>query len=522
MGIEHIDSRSVRVALCHLGRDRAPGAGPLAELTVVRGRLRAAGFAADAAARGFEVGRLLSEVVERELWLRRRQAGLPREGGDDPASIRADFATGHVELEALSAIYHLYVRSDLALGLDAFVRLLGDRHRRTVQRRLEHGVALVVHRLRELERDAELAARRGRCIARLPSPPDDPVGIEALADRLAEALAARGGRPMALGGIGGVGKTTVARAAALRLLEDGRIGDVRWIRAPGASGAARRERADGAAPPGSGRDPDRASTRPEDAARSPRPTFGAVRAPERLVREALGGGYGAGERMRGLPDPFGPTTLVVVDGLDRPGDARRTAARMARLAVVSPVLLVGRAGWSGVPSVDALWVPPLGPEAACRMLERRLRRAGARPATGATALAALAAATAGVPVAIARAAEALRVHDAGVLAAAFLEGSGVAKEALEAVWGTAWDAAPPEARRAVRSVVALRAAGLAAHAENVATHLHASTEAAGAALASALDHGLIEAVPGPRHPLLHPLPLLERYVALVDRAPRAA
>lgn len=517
MGIEHIDSRSVRVALCHLGRDRAPGAGPLAELTVVRGRLRAAGFPADAAARGFEVGRLLSEVVERELWLRRRHVGLPRERAGDAASIRADFATGHVELEALSAIYHLYVRSDLALGLDAFVRLLGDRHRRTVQRRLEHGVALVVHRLRELERDAELAARRDRCIARLPSPPDDPVGIEGLADRLAEALAARGGRPLALGGIGGVGKTTVARAAALRLIEDGRIGDVRWIRAPGASGAARGTRADG-----TGRYRDRVPPRPEDAARSPRPTLGAVRAPERLVREALGGGYGADTPMRGLADPFGPTTLVVVDGLDRPGDARRTAARMARLAVASPVLLVGRAGWSGVPSVDALWVPPLGPEVACRMLERRLRRAGARPATGATALAALAAATAGVPVAIACAAEALRVHDAAALAAAFLEGSGVAKEALEAVWGTVWDGAPPEVRRAVRSVLALRAAGLAAHAENVATHLHASTEAAGAALASALDHGLIEAVPGPRHPLLHPLPLLGRYVALLDRAPRAA
>jgi len=486
MGIEQITAQDVRMALCHLGHDRAPGNSPLTDLAVVAARLRDAGFAAEAGARYFELGRLLAELVERELWLRRQRAGLVRSAAEWAELVHADFASGHVELESLSAVYHLYVRSDLGLSLDAFVRLLGDRHRRTVQRRLEHGVALVAHRLRELERDAELTARRRRCLDRLPVPAEAPLGVDGLVAQLAQALGVRSGRPVALGGIGGVGKTTVARAAVMRLIEEGRVGDVLWLPAKALVRAVREE--------------------------SPA-RYGFLAAVERHYQgalQALDGGAA------------GPATLIVIDGLDRPSDAFQAARAMAARAATAPVLLVGRAGWAGAPAVDAHYVPPLPLDTARRLLDDCAARCGAKPVGAPIAVAGLVAATAGIPAALERAAEALRVHDAASLATAYLEGRGVAAQLLEAIWGLAWHDASPAVQRAVRAVLALKASGIATHAQSVGAHLGVSLDEAGELLAGALDHGLLESTPGPRQPLVHPLPLLARYLTIPDSAPRAA
>jgi len=157
-----ITCEQLRDALRQLYHDRVPGPTPLADLAVVRQSLQRAGFRLTPAARGYEIGRLLTEIVETELAAWRRRFGIApgTEPVDHRAQIRADFTAGHRELESWSTIYYLCVRTDLDYGLQTFTDVLRDRHRRTVQRRLHRGVEAMTARLRALERAAVLAEHR--------------------------------------------------------------------------------------------------------------------------------------------------------------------------------------------------------------------------------------------------------------------------------------------------------------------------------------------------------------------------
>lgn len=147
-------SQEVRVFLRHLSRRRTPGGSTLGELQVVQQRLKAAGLRPTGRARLHEAGRLLSELVEHELARLRSQAYIswrtPTDGEPD-ARIRTDFSAGNRELEAWSAMYYLYIRPDFDLSLQTFVKLVADRNRRTIQRRLERGVEALTAELHVAE-----------------------------------------------------------------------------------------------------------------------------------------------------------------------------------------------------------------------------------------------------------------------------------------------------------------------------------------------------------------------------------
>ncbi|MFN2252204.1 MAG: hypothetical protein ACK2UL_09840, partial [Anaerolineae bacterium] len=223
----------VRDALRHLSRDRTPGRTPLTRLQVVERAVARSGMRPSPGAREYELAQLLAETVEAELErLRRTLRPRPQvDASDFRAALQRDFGVGHRELESWSAVYHLYLRPDLNIGLDEMEELLGDRHRRTLQRRLQEGVtALSVH-LQTLERSAVAEARRERLAMNLPHG-----GQSELVGRAREIAVVRallsadlGRRAVALGGPSGIGKTAVARAAALAEIKDDNVADVIWV-----------------------------------------------------------------------------------------------------------------------------------------------------------------------------------------------------------------------------------------------------------------------------------------------------
>lgn len=163
-----IETHQVRTTLRHLLYDREPGETSLAYLVLIQRRLLAAGFQPGPTARRLELGHLLTEIVTGELAALRRRHGLaPNPGAADPcAALRADFGLGQRELEAWSAIYHVYLRPDLDIGLQALERLLPQHHRRTLQRRLQRGVVALTASLRALEHEAVHAQWAQRRIPR--------------------------------------------------------------------------------------------------------------------------------------------------------------------------------------------------------------------------------------------------------------------------------------------------------------------------------------------------------------------
>ena len=482
--LEAIRRAAVGEVLRQMARGAAPGRTPLEQLEVVRRGLTAAGFTPTPRARRHELARLLQRLVEEELRHLRRLAGVCRperdsasvEGSRDGAGygpadladgerpplgrvaesspapaaygatpfllrarLRADFGQGHPVLEALSAIYHLYLRPDLGVTLDAFVTLLGDRHRRTVQRRLSRGVAILAERLRDRERAALLATRRERLSGRIPGPAPSLLGAADAVEALADVLM-RGG-PILLAGEAGAGKSVLARAAVARLLEQDALDELVWLETD--------------------------------------PATVHVTA---LVEAARAG------RAAGAP---GRTTraLLVVDGLDAPCAARAAAEAAGALGL--PSLLVGRATPAALgPSGGRLLRPPvLGARASRALLRRELLRLGESVDEGEWR--GVLAATAGHPRALLRAAAAMRSRAAGVVARDFIEGRGPAGALYERMWSASWHDAPRGARESVRAVLALRRAGIVACAENVARLRGESAGVVGRGLEAALDAGLL-------------------------------
>lgn len=410
--LDAITHAAVRAALRQLAADRTPGDSPLCRLAIVRRSLRRAGYQPTAEACGFEIGRLLTEIVEAELARLRRRAGTRVSGPppDERAVLRADFAAGFPELEAWSALYHVYLRPDLGVDLSALAACIDDRHRRTLQRRLRHGVEALAARLRALEHDALSAARDARVRAHLPAPESSRLfGVDGLVNRLAGALIDGGGRPVvALGGAGGIGKTAIARAVAERCLLSGAFDAVVWVDAPacGPPGVIAVFRPETARPrevaaiadrvPAAGAPPaagvraeslgrpaggDRRVAEPPGAAHDL--AFGArasntVRAGAYQVGDdARNGAAGSSAARRllgfGTDADAAPwlsedgvaagagSRLVVVDGVDDPALARAVVAAAHGARGATQVLLTGRVGWWRLTGVRVTQVPPLPP-----------------------------------------------------------------------------------------------------------------------------------------------------------------
>lgn len=410
--ISAITGQHVRDVLRQLYYDRTPGPTPLEALTVVQRSLNRAGFRPTEAACRYEVGRLITEIVESELSAWRRQLGVaagPRLV-DPREQIGADFAPGHRELESWSAVYFLCLRPDIDLGLQDLVELLPYRHRRTVQRRLHRGVDALTARLVAMERAAVTAERRDRLLGRLPRPPDSRLfGMDPLLDRLVPAGAEGPCAPMiAFGGLGGIGKTALAWRLAERCIDAGGVDDVTWIAAGSRPGLA-----DG----------------PEI-----HPTRGQQR------------------------------HLVVVDALDDPEVAGAIVRSLTEVARNAQIILTGRIGWAGWSGVRVVQVPLLPEATAYELLryEAHLRGLEAIAQAQPQIVAPLLAATAGHPQAIRLAVAQLRAADLATVTDDFAHGRGVAAGLYNDLWAPVWARTSPAVRAAVRRIIGGAGAGAVA------------------------------------------------------------
>lgn len=450
----------VRDLLRHLSRDRTPRETPLVDLQLVKRRVASAGIRPTRDACTHEIGSLVTTIVESELHtLRSRHTRRKPSGGQAWfQNVVADFRSGHLELESWSAIYHLYLRPDLNLSLGNLQSMLGDRHRRTLQRRLQHGTEALTSRLLTLERQAEAAARRDRLLARLPSSPDKPfVGDGALARSLMRTLAERRRQGVvALAGPPGIGKTSLA----LRIVH-------------GATVTA--------------------------------PAFEPIWVDARTEQIPVGPGgellhlVARHSGLEGLePDAeravlASAPRLLVIDGLDEP----RTAAEVARAAGALPagvaVLLSGRVGWAAVPDVTTVAVPPLPEPDAIQLLRYEATARGLQRVAESTdeSLAELVAAAEGNPLVLRDMVAALRSSAVATVAMAFASGRNIAAGTYDLLWAAQWRAAPTAARRAARLVVQAERKGARPHLAHLAAAWESAETDLETALGLAVDAGLL-------------------------------
>lgn len=463
-----VDPADVRDVLRHLARDRTPRRTPLADLELVRRQLADAGFPATPEAGIYEIGQLMTQLVEGELRQLRARNEVPagvRETGSGLGRVLADFRAGDPDLESWSAVYHVYLRPDLRLDLRSLERLLGDRHRRTIQRRLKAGTESLAVRLEALERAAQRATRQERLLTGLPPGSAEPaIGIDALVREVRSRLQrGQGASIVALGGPPGVGKTTVALATVRAMARGSATAEPVWISSP---------------------------------------TVCETSDDWLLTEVAARCGLAPGPAERLRADLARESRVVVLDGLDEIASAARAAEAASRMPSSLVVLLAGRVCWSAVPAVRALPVPPLGRAAALQLLRRELARRGLHEAARASdeQLEPITTASGGIPLLLCAAAGELRLVDARSLARAVAVGSGIFAVLAETMWSRQWWSVEEPARQAAELVIAAEARAGCPSRSDLVDAWRGRRDAFDDGLRAAVDAGLLMAA-GPAHRL---------------------
>ena len=493
-----LSTEDVRAVLRHLSRDRTPRRTPLADLELVRRQIAESGFQPTPESCIYEIGQVLTQVVETELrTLRARRAGesssrgpdgraaSPSAGGaDGVARVLADFRVGDQDLESWSAVYHVYLRPDLRLDLRSLERLLADRHRRTIQRRLKAGTESLTARLQGMERAALCASRRDRLLASLPSAASDRlIG----ADELVRQLRARlqhGPRDsvLALGGGPGIGKTAAALAVVRSVALCETAPEPVWL-----------------------------ATHLGEAGEMP---------PENLAGEVA---------SRCGPPAVGPSAararassenrIVVVDGVDSFDYAARLIAAASSLPASMSVLFAGRVCWSGLAGVRAIAVPPLDRSSSVRLLRDELARRGLPALAQAPDLdlAPVVAAACGHPMVLRAAAGELRLADAPAVARSIAGGASVFAVLADRLWsGQSWGSVDEGAREAAEAVIAADT-GHRTGSRRGRVLVGAPAHDPDAALRAAVDAGLLVTVGHVRERRYRSAPFLAQYVLRLAR-----
>lgn len=330
--------------------------------------------------------RLVHDLVTAELDALRQAHHLP--AGHDAAdraallaTIRRDFSVGNSDLEAWSALYFRFLAP-----LNVMVEELAGAipvDARHFRRRVNAGIAALVDLLRRLEHEEHTQHHRARLQRHLP--PADYArlfGIEPQRDAIAAQLRRMSGPDfISIEGIGGVGKTALARAVALDLSEDSPFEGILWVSARQSwlseSGAIQ-------SLPG-------ATTTLADIA-------GRLATQLGLVELAA----------LSLPDKLAElsaflrrtTQLIVIDNLESVSDVDALLPALAPMAGPSRFLLTSRQSMSHYPTVTRVAVPPLSLEDSRRLVESELRRGNRQATLPAADMADLHATVGGMPLAL--------------------------------------------------------------------------------------------------------------------------
>ncbi|WP_162909794.1 ATP-binding protein [Aggregatilinea lenta] len=305
--------------------------------------------------------RLFRAITFENVQALRRSAGLSSSDETDTPllAIKADFQVKRARpsrtLKAWSAVYHRYLGphhlniSDLA---DA-----AGYSPRNFRRHVNQGIKLLTHTLRDLERGASsFAVAPG---AHIP-PPDyhKLYGVEAFVEHLTALLHSPSAPPfISLEGIGGIGKTALAREVAWRLNRQPDWHGVLWI-------SAQSERFTNAGH----LDPINNPVRTADDV--------IAEIARQLSLDEFSGAPSALTFNRVRSALSRRQHLVVLDRVDALADPDLLLSRMAQLAESTRFMLTSRNGLGGCPYVQVVKVPELSLEHSEALLRDALMAAG--------------------------------------------------------------------------------------------------------------------------------------------------
>jgi hypothetical protein len=341
--------------------------------------------AASPTERAIRLHDLIVSLAAAELARLRAAEALSPIAGDSHADVLAavarDFAQGNSELEEWSALHHRFL-APVAPGVEALARAAAL-DTRNFRRRVDAGVRRLVARLQRLEMAAHSRLghlRRGR---HLPPPEYAHLfGVAEAQQDVAARLRRRDGPDfISLEGLGGMGKTALARAVAFALAEESDFDGIAWISARqtwlndrGAIESA----------------PDAATSLADIVAR---------------LATQLGfvelAGLSAADKLERLAGYLKSTRqLIVIDNLESVSDVELLLPALLPLARPARFLLTSRQTLSHFPAVVRFPVHPLSPADSRALVESELRRHGRPGALPAAEMAALYDVVGGTPLAL--------------------------------------------------------------------------------------------------------------------------
>lgn len=273
------------------------------------------------------------------------------------AVLAADFSHNNPELEAWSALYH---RHCISLGMSvnemAQAAAIVPRH---FSRHVQIGLDLLTDAVRRQEIAVHDRFRTQRLRRYLP-PPDyaQLFGSERLVRQLTQLMQQENGpRVVSIEGLGGIGKTALARAFVNEMAETGHLEGIAWI-------SARHEWLTSQGELQSVVDP----------ARSLADILS--RLAEQLGQPDLGG-LAVEEKVARLHPVLNATPhMVVIDNLETFDDVALLLPVLATLKEVTRFLLTSRHSLSKYPFVHRLPIPPLSQADSQALLESELARHG--------------------------------------------------------------------------------------------------------------------------------------------------
>ena len=330
---------------------------------------------------------LLTRLVERALTAQRQAEGLhaaPAHTAPNRAALlqtlAADFGCGNATLESWSALYYRYL-SSIPFSVD---ELAGAAHVALQQyrRRLKQGLAYLAVEVSK----AELAARRQQLDSaglHLPLPEYGRLfGIETHLRRLTKQIdAAETSCFLSVEGLGGIGKTALARALAQRVLERGAVQDVLWV------SARQVWLSDNGA-----------MTPVQDAAHSTEDIVTRLTL-QAGMRDLAGAPLAEKlERLRRVARES--IYLIVVDNLETLADAAQLLPALASLSGKSHFVLTSRRTLAQFPYISVFDVPELTLQDSQALLNDELQRRGRRSAAQPMPIEPIYAAIGGLPLAL--------------------------------------------------------------------------------------------------------------------------
>ncbi len=284
-------------------------------------------------------------------------------------ALARDFSRRNAVLEAWSALYHRYVSPVASSMRTEELAAAANVTARHFRRRVTEGIDLLTRQLRRMELEAHRALHRLRLRRYLPTGDYARLfGVDELTERIVASLLSGDGPPlMALDGLGGIGKTTLALAAANRLAEENAFAGILWV-------SARQEQL--------------LLTGEIRPVAQPVLTFGALlsRLAEQVGRKDL---LGLNESYKEsvLSEIFHDAPyLVVVDNLETMEDYRALAPRLHPMAGKTRFLFTTRHAMTEFPFVRSFHIPPLSEADGIALLRYELERHDNRDRSPATSL----------------------------------------------------------------------------------------------------------------------------------------